>query len=330
LIAANQHEYEHADVDHLGIAEDIHISPLDTTFGTVDLRLADLERGKDNEEWWEVCNEEDEVVGAVLMKVRVDETVVLMSPEYRAIDKLLHTFPTGLTQIISAACPNEIRRLPEILLNIFQVSGQVKEWLMYLIEDEIDNVHKETPVSRFRYSRRIASNNSFDSGVERELLLRDMGRTATVEANLLFRGNSLLTKTLDMHMRRLGKEYLEDVLGEKMRDIDESDPDCEVDPNRIANPEDLNRNWRNLITLTENVWKAIAASASRCPHELRSIFKYIRACAEDRYGDFLRTVAYSSVSGFLFLRFFCPAVLNPKLFGLLKGKFLSPPKKAKV
>jgi hypothetical protein len=30
-------------------------------------------------------------------------------------------------------------------------------------------------------------------------------------------------------------------------------------------------------------------------------------------------VQYSSVSGFLFLRFFVPAVLNPKLFGLLKG-----------
>ncbi len=50
------------------------------------------------------------------------------------------------------------------------------------------------------------------------------------------------------------------------------------------------------------------------------IFRHIRSCADDRYGDFLRTVTYSSVSGFLFLRFFCPAVLNPKLFGLLKGE----------
>jgi hypothetical protein len=46
--------------------------------------------------------------------------------------------------------------------------------------------------------------------------------------------------------------------------------------------------------------------------------KYIRAVAEDRYGDFLRTVAYTAVSGFLFLRFICPAILSPKLFGLLR------------
>jgi hypothetical protein len=146
-----------------------------------------------------------------------------------------------------------------------------------------------------------------------------MGRSATVEANLLFRGNSLLTKSLDSHMRRLGKDYLEDTLGERLRDIDESDPECEVDPNRLQSPEDLDRNWRNLLALTGNMWKSIHASASRCPSELRLIFRHIRACAEDRYGDYLRTVTYSSVSGFLFLRFFCPAILNPQLFGLLKG-----------
>ena len=120
-------------------------------------------------------------------------------------------------------------------------------------------------------------------------------------------------------MRRLGREYLEDTLGESIRDIDESNPDCEVDPNKVRSPDDVQRNWRNLIALTENLWRASAASASRCPPELRAIFRHIWSCAEDRFGKFLRTVTYSSVSGFLFLRFFCPAVLNPKLFGLFKG-----------
>ncbi|MCJ1475121.1 hypothetical protein MMC13_003781 [Lambiella insularis] len=318
LISHYAGENEHGDVVNLGEGGDIEISPLDTLYGTVDLRLDDLERGKDTERWWPIYNDHDETVGELLMKVRTDEVVVLMSQEYKQLSELLHSFSNTVTHQIATATPMEMRRLPETLLNIFQVSGQASNWLMSLVEEEIDGIHKESSVSRFRYSRRIASNDSFDSGVERELLLRDLGKSATVEANLLFRGNSLLTKSLDLHMRRLGKEYLEDTLSERIRDIDESDPECEVDPNRVRQKEDLQRNWRNLIALTEAVWKAISTSAARCPPELRMIFRHVRACAEDRYGDFLRTVTYSSVSGFLFLRFFCPAVLNPKLFGLLK------------
>jgi hypothetical protein len=122
-------------------------------------------------------------------------------------------------------------------------------------------------------------------------------------------------------MRRVGKEYLEDSLGAKIREINEKEPDCEVDPSRVLSPQQLDANWKRLLAITQEVWKSIVAAKPRCPVELRVVFRHIRACAEDRYGDFLRSVCYSSVSGFLFLRFFCPAVLNPKLFGLLNGMY---------
>lgn len=314
-------DLEYGNINPHSIDGDIEVSPLDLTYGKLDLRLDDVQRATDMEKWWPIFNEQQEVVGEMLMKVRIEELVVLMNRDYGPILELLHSFSNALTNQIVQMAHLELRRIAEIMLNIFQVSSEASSWLKSLVEDEIDSIHKETPMSRFRFGRRIASRESYESGVEREVFVRDLGKNATVEANLLFRGNSLLTKALDLHMGRLGKEYLEDTLAEKMRDIDESDPECEVDPNRVKNPEDLQRNWRNLIALTENVWKSIAASANRCPPELRHIMRHIRACAEDRYGDFSRTVTYSSVSGFLFLRFFCPAVLNPKLFGLLKGLF---------
>jgi hypothetical protein len=291
---------------------------VETICGAVQLRLDQVERGKDNESWWPILDNNQESIGEMFLKIRHDETVVLMAKEYQPISELLHRFSTGLTVQIAQVVPSKLRPLSEILMNIFQVSGQSSPWLMALVEDEIDGVGKETPVKRFRFSRRVGSNDSFDSVSERELSVRDMGKSLTGEANLLFRGNSLLTQALDFHMRRVGKEYLEEVLFDKICEINTLNPDCEVDPSRLANGDDLTKNWAQLTTLTTGFWESIASSAKRCPVELRQILKFIRAVAEDRYGDFLRSVPYTSVSGFLFLRFFCPAILNPKLFGLLR------------
>lgn len=299
---------------------------LDVNCGKVEIQLEELDPEKEVERWWPVSNMHGQRVGEVLIKVRADEGIILMARDYQKLSELLHRFGNGLTLQIAQMIPSELKRLSDSLLNIFQVSGKAGDWIMALIEEEIDGVHKETPISRLRYSRRVGSNDSNDplgSGVgnsDRELIVRDLNKNATLEANLLFRGNTLLTKSLDSHMRRVGKEYLEESLAAKMKDINDKDLDCEVDPNRVSSPQDVDRNWRRLLLFTQEVWKAIVASKHRCPVELRIIFRHIRACAEDRYGDFLRTVSYSSVSGFLFLRFFCPAVLNPKLFGLLKGK----------
>lgn len=307
------------------LLEDVEVSSQDAICGRVDIRLDDLIPGVPEEKWWPILDDRDQCIGEMLMKPRVEETVVLMSNEYAPMSDILHSFSNGLTVNMTQVMSSELNRLSEALINIYQVSGTTVEWISALVEDEIDGIHKESTANRLRYTSRLHSNDTRESGQDREVLVRDLGRTATVEANLLFRGNSLLTKALDYHMRRLGKEYLEETIGERLYEIDEQDPECEVDPSRIHRADDLERNWNNLVHLTTKIWKSIAGSASRCPPELRLIFRHIRACADDRYGDFLRSVTYSSVSGFLFLRFFCPAILNPKLFGLLKGILAHPP-----
>lgn len=296
----------------------------DMTCGRVEIWMQELEAEKEVERWWPVVTHNQQV-GEVLIKARAEEDVVLMAHDYQPLSDLLLRFSNGLTLQIATLVPTDLKRLSDCLLNIFQVSGKAGDWIQALVEEEIDGIHKETPLSRLRYSRRIgseAANDSLGSGApnsDRELIVRDLNKTATLEANLLFRGNTLLTKSLDTHMRRVGKEYLEDTLSAKIKEINNKDPNCEVDPNRVENPQDLERNWRRLMLYTQEVWKAIVTAKAKCPIELRMIFRHIRACADDRYGDFLRSVSYSSVSGFLFLRFFCPAVLNPKLFGLLTG-----------
>ena len=299
----------------------------DVTCGKVEIYLQELEEDKEIEKWWPIINQYNQRVGEVLIKARAEEGVILMQRDYQPLSELLHRFSNGITLQIAQMIPSDLKRVSDCLLDIYQVSGRISDWLMSLVEEEIDGIHKETPISRLRYSRRVGSDaGGENSGMasthsDRELIVRDMNKNAALEANLLFRGNTLLTKSLDTHMRRVGREYLEQALSAKIKEIADKDPDCEVDPNRLSPNQDPDRNWRRLMTYTQDLWKAIINSRNRCPIELRTIFRHIRACAEDRYGDFLRSVSYSSVSGFLFLRFFCPAVLNPKLFGLVKGEY---------
>ena len=320
MIPRGQYDPSQGDSSSVAVGAEIEVSAYDTVYGRVDLQLDDFDKGIDVDRWWQVLGANGLVVGDLLMKIRLEETVVLMKDDYTPLLNLLQSFSNGLTVQIARVLSTKLNQLTDIFLDLFQVSALASEWIMSLVEDEIDGLSREGPTNRLRWSTRMQSNDSYESSENREILVRDLGRSAAIEANLLFRGNSLLTKALDSHMRRLGKDYLEETIGERLRDIDESDPECEVDPNRVRAPNELNRNWTNLIALTSHVWRAIAASATRCPPELRLLFRHIRSCAEDRYGAFLRTVSYSSVSGFLFLRFFCPAILNPKLFGLLKGE----------
>ena len=93
---------------------------------------------------------------------------------------------------------------------------------------------------------------------------------------------------------------------------------------RLGEKASLQQNWDRLVPAIQRIWRSISDSAKECPAELRQVFRHIRACAEDRYGERMRSVSYTSISGFLFLRFFCPAVLNPRLFGLLKGIVANP------
>ncbi|KAL1842214.1 hypothetical protein VTJ49DRAFT_5826 [Mycothermus thermophilus] len=301
----------------LGLARSSHMA--EVVCGSVDIPLDQLDCGKDHEQWIQIYDERRQSIGSMLLRIHHEEFAVLLQRHYQPLSDLLHRFSTGLTAQISDALPGSLRRLAEVLVNIYQVSGSASEWLMNLAEEEIDGIGDDKPSNRKpRFSGRLKSNDSIESNTDRNQIVRDLGKSLQGEANLLFRGNSLLTQALEYHMRRLGHEYLHETLAEKLAEINDGDHDCEVDPSKINHGEDIQRHWTQLIKFTAEIWECITSSAPRLPPELRHVLKYIRAVAEDRYGDFLRTVAYTSVSGFLFLRFLCPAILNPKLFGLLR------------
>lgn len=70
------------------------------------------------------------------------------------------------------------------------------------------------------------------------------------------------------------------------------------------------------------VFSAITSSYSMCPSSMCRLFDALRQCAA-RHFPCNAEVRYSVVSGFIFLRFFAPAILGPRLFDLTTEQIVS-------
>jgi len=142
---------------------------------------------------------------------------------------------------------------------------------------------------------------------------------STPDAEIIFRSNSLATKALDYYMRLTGSSYLTRTIGPSIRSILSQKRSYEVDSMKAEKDEDIDANQKRLIALAEGVILDIFQSEVSCPTNFREIFAHLQDTVAKKwgYGPSSEKVRYSVVSGFLFLRFFCPALLGPKLFNLM-------------
>ncbi|EGD79255.1 hypothetical protein PTSG_12971 [Salpingoeca rosetta] len=140
----------------------------------------------------------------------------------------------------------------------------------------------------------------------------------------LFRSNSLASKCADHFMKIVGLPYLHETLKEIIDDIFYEKKDCEIDPSKMSSssPSVIKRHATDLTRYLERILDRIFSSCARCPWPMRAVFSNIRSAVEQNEalasstsGDDSST-PYTAVSGFVFLRFFAPAVLSPKLFGM--------------
>lgn len=268
----------------------------DPICGEIIIEASKLKIPQNAKNQWPLTDIAGDSAGEISLDLLFDEEIILMEKEYDEIFEILEDFPNAMTLLINERIPSKPVELAELFLNIFQASYREIDWFKSLIEDEIYATRKRP--------------------TEKDAEEEDLA----VSASLLFRGNTLLTRALDSFMKRIGQAYLKITLREKMQRILDNDLDCEIDPSRMEAGGDYSKNFQRLITVTEEVWALVRGSATKCPKKLRSLFKHIRDCAAVRYGDFVRSKIYTSVSSFLFLRFFSAAVLSPRLFGLIRGR----------
>ncbi|KAK7078654.1 Ras GTPase-activating protein 2 [Halocaridina rubra] len=135
------------------------------------------------------------------------------------------------------------------------------------------------------------------------------------DTNTIFRGNTLVSKCIDELMKLVGRHYLRTTLKPTLDTIFRDRKPCEIDPTKLQQGESREVNLGNLKEYISSVLKAIFNSALSCPPVMCQIFSELRELANTYFPN-EREVRYSVISGFVFLRFFAPAILYPKLFDL--------------
>ncbi|NWV26502.1 RASL1 protein, partial [Origma solitaria] len=161
------------------------------------------------------------------------------------------------------------------------------------------------------------------------LTTRELARTT--DPNTLFRSNSLASKSMEQFLKVVGLPYLHEVLKPVVNRIFEEKKYVELDPGKMELSRGRRISFKGSLSEAQvrdsslevlkgylgDIVDAIVGSVDKCPLPMRVAFKQLRRRAEERFPLAQHEeVRYFSISGFLFLRFFAPAVLTPKLFGL--------------
>jgi len=137
---------------------------------------------------------------------------------------------------------------------------------------------------------------------------------STEQAGTLFRSNSMVSKMFKFYSRLIGLPYLYLTIGPEMDELIADELGLEVDPEKMEEGTDLDEMRWTLMAQSQKILKAIMNSVEDCPSEFKQLFGHIRRCVAERFPENVNT----TIGGFIFLRFFCPAVSSPEAYGIVE------------
>ncbi|KAI1293389.1 GTPase [Xylaria venustula] len=141
-----------------------------------------------------------------------------------------------------------------------------------------------------------------------EALIKQEIEDTENEAELL-RRNCVATKMLSIYAKWKGQHYLRSTLQKVVERLmlTSDDLDLELDPARLSSPEELQRNAMQLRIVAKVFIDDICASSVHIPPSFRRICSIISTAVMPRFQE----AKYTAVGAFIFLRFFCPAIVAP-------------------
>jgi len=197
--------------------------------------------------------------------------------------------------------------------------GGTKDLEQFLIQDDLELAFLISNMTQVTEADKIAKalivifedNNASISLLQ--AFISDEVRT-TESVGTLFRSNSMVSKMFKFYSRLIGLPYLYTTIGPEITELIDLQLGLEVDPEKMEEGTDLDEMRWTLMAQSQKILKQVLASLEEVPSQFKILLNHVKECVEERFPSNVNT----TIGGFIFLRFFCPAISSPEAYGIVE------------
>ncbi|KAM9446341.1 ras GTPase-activating protein 1 isoform 2-T2 [Clarias gariepinus] len=242
--------------------------------------LSRLQRGQMIDEWFQLSSHvplKGIEPGSLRVRARYSMEKIMPEEEYNEFKEVILQRDFHVIYALAHVCGQDRTLLASILLRIFR--------------------HEKAEAPLLRTLN------------DREINMED-------EATTLFRATTLASTLMEQYMKATATPFVHHALKDTILKIMESKQSCELNPSKLEKNEDVNLNLTNLLTILSELVEKIFMAAEILPPTLRFIYGCLQKSVQQKWPT-NTTMRTRVVSGFVFLRLICPAILNPRMFNII-------------
>ncbi|XP_056131897.1 ras GTPase-activating protein 1-like [Lampris incognitus] len=243
-------------------------------------QLSRLQKGQMIDEWFPLSSHvplKGIEPGSLRVRARYSMEKIMPEEEYNEFKEMILQKEFHVIYALAHVCGQDRTLLASLLLRIFR------------------HERAEAPLLR-------TLNN-------REINMED-------EATTLFRATTLASTLMEQYMKATATPFVHHALKDTILKIMESKQSCELNPSKLEKNEDVNLNLAHLLNILSELVEKIFMAAEILPPTLRFIYGCLQKSVQQKWPT-NTTMRTRVVSGFVFLRLICPAILNPRMFNII-------------